>query len=50
MFQVSVFSGSAWKWNDKREQFYLHEFVEGQPDLNYNNPAVVEQMKVNTVC
>lgn len=50
MFQVSVFSGSAWKWNEKREQFYLHEFVEGQPDLNYNNPAVVEQMKVNTVC
>lgn len=45
----SVFSGSAWEWNEKRQQFYLHEFVKGQPDLNYSNPAVVEAMTNNLI-
>lgn len=43
--QVSVFRGSAWEYNEQRQQFYLHQFVPGQPDLNYKNPAVVEAMK-----
>lgn len=41
----SVFYGSAWTWNDERQQFYLHQFAKQQPDLNYRNPAVVEEMK-----
>lgn len=42
---ISVFRYSAWKWNDVRQQYYLHQFADKQPDLNYRNPAVVEEMK-----
>uniref|UniRef100_A0A0K8UQN9 alpha-glucosidase n=1 Tax=Bactrocera latifrons TaxID=174628 RepID=A0A0K8UQN9_BACLA len=42
---VSVFRYSAWEWNDVRQQYYLHQFVTKQPDLNYRNPAVVNEMK-----
>uniref|UniRef100_A0A336LV75 alpha-glucosidase n=1 Tax=Culicoides sonorensis TaxID=179676 RepID=A0A336LV75_CULSO len=42
---VSVFAGPAWTWNEKRGQFYLHQFDEKQPDLNYRNPAVLKAMK-----
>ncbi|CAG7827562.1 unnamed protein product [Allacma fusca] len=27
---LSVFAGSAWEWNDQRQQFYLHQFVHGR--------------------
>ncbi|XP_005185664.3 maltase A1-like [Musca domestica] len=42
---LQSFRGSAWEWNDQRQQYYLHQFTVQQPDLNYRNPAVVEQMK-----
>ncbi|KAH0952270.1 hypothetical protein HN011_004404 [Eciton burchellii] len=41
----SVFSGSAWTFNKIREQWYFHQFHEKQPDLNYSNPKVQEEMK-----
>ena len=31
----SFFGGPAWTWRPEREQFYLHQFTPGQPDLNY---------------
>ena len=46
-FQVSVFRFSAWKFNEDRGQFYYHAFTPEQPDLNYRNPMVVEEMKVS---
>lgn len=41
----SVFRGSAWEWNEVRQEYYLHQFVVKQPDLNYREPLVVEAMK-----
>jgi alpha-glucosidase len=35
-----------WTWNDERQQYYLHQFYAKQPDLNFRNPAVMEEMKV----
>lgn len=43
--QLSVFRGSAWEWNEKRQEFYYHAFAIQQPDLNYRSPRVVEMMK-----
>lgn len=37
---LSIFGGSAWKWDSLRKQYYLHNFLESQPDLNFHNPAV----------
>ncbi|KAL6446859.1 hypothetical protein ACFW04_001348 [Cataglyphis niger] len=40
---LSVHGDSAWEWNEQRGQYYLHQFNKSQPDLNYNNPAVVKE-------
>lgn len=40
----SCFSGSAWKYDEKTAQYYLHLFAEGQPDLNWENPEVRDQV------
>jgi alpha-glucosidase len=37
---VSVFGGSAWKYDSLRGQYFLHSFLEEQPDLNWRNPDV----------
>uniref|UniRef100_A0A1B0CTF6 alpha-glucosidase n=1 Tax=Lutzomyia longipalpis TaxID=7200 RepID=A0A1B0CTF6_LUTLO len=42
---VSVFRGSAWTWNEKRQEYYFHAFLKEQPDLNYRNQATVDAMK-----
>lgn len=39
---LSTFGGSAWTWDDQRQQYYLHNFLAEQPDLNWYNPEVVE--------
>jgi alpha-glucosidase len=36
----SVFGGRAWEWNPTRGQYYFHNFLAQQPDLNFHNPAV----------
>lgn len=36
----SVFGGPAWQWDARREQYYLHNFLVEQPDLNLHNPDV----------
>lgn len=44
---LSIFGGTAWKWHPDRKQFYFHNFLETQPDLNWHNPDVVREiMKV----
>ncbi len=40
----SVFGGSAWSWNARRGQYYLHNFLVEQPDLNVHNPLVQEAL------
>jgi alpha-glucosidase len=39
---LSVFGGPAWEWDSRRRQYYLHNFLASQPDLNFHNPEVVE--------
>ena len=42
---ISLFRFSAWKWSHIRKQFYYHAFLDKQPDLNYRNPKVVQEIK-----
>ena len=37
---LSVFYGPAWTWDGRRGQYYLHNFLPSQPNLNVANPAV----------
>ena len=37
----SVFGGPAWRWDARRSQYYLHNFLVEQPDLNLHNADVV---------
>lgn len=37
---LSLFGGSAWEWDATRRQYYLHNFLASQPDLNFHNPEV----------
>lgn len=40
----STFSGPAWEWVPELEQYYLHQFSVKQPDLNWENPKVREEI------
>jgi alpha-glucosidase len=37
---LSVFGGSAWQFDTRRGQYYLHNFLASQPDLNFHSAAV----------
>jgi alpha-glucosidase len=37
---MSIFGGVAWQWEPRREQYFLHNFLADQPDLDFHNPAV----------
>ncbi|MEO0611800.1 MAG: alpha-glucosidase [Pseudomonadota bacterium] len=40
----SVFGGAAWTWDSRRGQYYLHNFLTSQPDLNLHNPEVQDAL------
>ena len=37
---LSFFGGRAWSWEPRRQQYYLHNFLPSQPNLNHANPEV----------
>lgn len=45
----SIFGGAAWTFETRRGQYYMHNFLKEQPDLNYHNPdvqsAILEECK-----
>ena len=41
---VSVFSGSAWEYDETSGQYYLHFFSKKQPDLNWENPQLRQKI------
>ena len=40
----SCFSGSAWQWDETTGMYYLHCFSKKQPDLNWDNPKVRDEV------
>ena len=40
----SIFKGSAWKYDENTEEYFLHLFTERQPDLNWENPEVRKEL------
>jgi len=41
---LSIFGGSAWQWDTGRLQYYMHNFLTSQPDLNFHNPDVQQAL------
>ena len=41
---VSIFSGSAWEYDETSGQYYLHFFSKKQPDLNWENPQLRQKV------
>lgn len=41
---LSIFGGSAWAWDTRREQYYMHNFLAEQPDLNFHNLDVQDAL------
>lgn len=45
---VSVFGGSSWQYDSWRGQYYLHNFLKEQPDLNFHNMEVQDAILAAT--
>ncbi|OBQ83425.1 MULTISPECIES: alpha-glucosidase [unclassified Mesorhizobium] len=41
---LSIFGGSAWQWDTSRQQYYMHNFLAEQPDLNFHNAEVQDAL------
>ncbi|MCX7644969.1 MAG: alpha-amylase family glycosyl hydrolase [Rhodobacteraceae bacterium] len=41
---LSIFGGPAWQWDGERMQYYLHNFLKEQPDLNFHCPEVQDEL------
>nr|WP_163502347.1 alpha-glucosidase family protein [Halomonas socia] len=46
---LSIFGGSAWTFDPRRRQYYLHNFLSSQPDLNFHHPEV-RQAQLDNMC
>lgn len=40
----AVFGGSAWEWVPELQQYYFHQFSVKQPDLNWENPRLRQEI------
>lgn len=41
---ISLAGGKAWQYDEASGQYYLHSFMAAQPDLNWDNPRVRDEM------
>ena len=41
---ISIFGGKAWTWHEPRQQYYMHNFLQSQPDLNYHSEELRDQI------
>ncbi len=41
---LSIFGGPGWEWDSTRKQYYQHNFLASQPDLNFHNPEVQDAL------
>lgn len=41
---LSIFGGVAWEWDSRRCQYYMHNFLTSQPDLNFHNREVQDAL------
>lgn len=46
---AGITGGSAWTYDNFRKQYYLHQFLTEQADLNYENEDVIEDMIVRGI-
>ena len=44
MIAGAIFGGSAWEYNEPTDDYYLHLFAVKQPDLNWENPKVMDEV------
>jgi len=41
---LAAFGGGMWAWDSRRRQYYLHNFLDSQPDLNLHIPEVQDAL------